>query len=452
MNARSSKLISGLAVLGIILTLAASMWRLWNWPILAAVINAKITAIIPQIQATDSGDLSISGVDAKLFFYAAILIGAVTLVLVRRFQVADRRFWIALLPPVLVMILAGLSVSWSVAPAHTSSQLLSFFALTIAALLFGLASREDEILLALEVFSAGVILASLIALLRYPHPTGATMVVLKVSSWRGIFIHKNYLGLTMALANAVFLLRAFHPRRQHWIWRALRLSGFALALFMLFRTNARTSLLVLIAMYVVLALGFAYLKWGHRLSRKHWILLTSSAVAGLALLWIGRRSVLALLGRNATLTGRTWLWRVLAGWIAHRPVLGFGFGQAFWIARKGRPFRNRPWLPSQAHNMYIDFALSLGWVGLVLLLILILETLVLDLRYFLRARSVLSLWPLLLLAVVVIAGMAESFLASNTYFLWTLLILAFGFTLRAGLAPAEPMQAPMQNDRFPSRP
>jgi O-antigen ligase len=430
---KSPTVTSFLAVFTIILALATSLWRLWNWPIFVAVISGKISPVIPQIQAADK-TISLFGLNGQMLLHGIISAGAVTLILVRRFQVRDRRFWLALLPGILLMALAALSLSWSVVPQQTSNRILPFVALTCAGVILGLTSRENEILTALEIFSIGVIVACFFALWRYP--TNATMTAQGAFAWRGIFLHKNYLGLAMTVANLIFLVRLFEFRRQHWILWLARLGLYALTLFMLLKSNAKASLVALIAATLLLALGFATLRWGHRLNKRHWILVTCAGVAGMVLLWLARQPILDILGRSSALTGRIPLWSVLVPYIAARPLLGYGFGDAFWNKYQGTIDIGGTWHPPHAHNAFVDFALALGLLGLALVLILLVEIFVLDLRHFLRVRLTEAMWPLLLLALSVLISMAESLLASQAYFLWTLLLLSFGLTLRGELAAA----------------
>jgi exopolysaccharide production protein ExoQ len=446
-NSKWPAAISALAIFGTILSLATSMWRLWNWPILSAIINARIAPIIPQIHATDRGVLIVFGQSGPQLLSLAALACAAAVLAMRRARPISWYLGVALLPCLLVILLALFSISWSVAPGNTRAQVLPFATLTVAVLILGMISTEEEILTALEIFSIGVIVASLFALLRYYE--GATMVVNKSFAWRGIFVYKNNLGLAMALANAILLLRLFAFRSGDWPLTLFRLGMYAVTLLMLFMSNTMTSLVSLIAIYLLLGLALAYLKWGEHLKRKHWVLVTAATIAGFILLWAGRRPILGLFGRTPELTGRLPLWALLATYVAERPFLGYGFGQAFWrkygraivLGRNWLIVRGRGWRPGQAHNMFMEFALSLGLIGLALVLIMIAETLVLGLRHFLRARSIRAIWPLLLLALVVLVGMAESFVTSHTYFLWALVVLSFGFVLRAEFARAEPPPA-----------
>ena len=76
-------------------------------------------------------------------------------------------------------------------------------------------------------------------------------------------------------------------------------------------------------------------------------------------------SLLQLLGRNSTLTGRTDLWQLCLT-LVRNPVVGAGY-ESFWLGH--RLAAMWAYIPgvNQAHNGYLEIYLNLGWVGVVLL-------------------------------------------------------------------------------------
>ena len=75
--------------------------------------------------------------------------------------------------------------------------------------------------------------------------------------------------------------------------------------------------------------------------------------------------ILDLLGKDATLTGRTELWYFVNIFISQRPLLGWGFG-AFWcqeIRRLNEISRNLGWSIPQAHNGLLELLLEVGAIG-----------------------------------------------------------------------------------------
>jgi O-antigen ligase len=84
----------------------------------------------------------------------------------------------------------------------------------------------------------------------------------------------------------------------------------------------------------------------------------------------------ALIGRNATLTGRTHIWSALIEQV-DSDWLGYGY-QAFWYSPLGEKFVLL-WLAKEgfasAHNGYLELWLDLGYVGVAFFLLLVFTSL-----------------------------------------------------------------------------
>ena len=105
--------------------------------------------------------------------------------------------------------------------------------------------------------------------------------------------------------------------------------------------------------------------------------------ASAAVLFLGADpNALHAIGRNSSLTDRTFLWRQLLS-LVQNPVFGTGF-ESFWLGpRLANIWQLNPaLLPNESHNGYLEIYLNLGWVGVTLLLVF------LALAY----RSVLRGW------------------------------------------------------------
>jgi exopolysaccharide production protein ExoQ len=84
-------------------------------------------------------------------------------------------------------------------------------------------------------------------------------------------------------------------------------------------------------------------------------------------------NMLPLLGKDPTLTDRTFLWHDLLQ-VEINPILGAGF-ESFWLGDRLREFAaSRWWAPNEAHNGYLETYINLGLVGLFLLIALLIAT------------------------------------------------------------------------------
>jgi O-antigen ligase len=76
------------------------------------------------------------------------------------------------------------------------------------------------------------------------------------------------------------------------------------------------------------------------------------------------------LGRNTTFTGRTAIWHCAIPMVGN-PIIGEGF-ESFWLGQRLLDIeRCIDQGLNQAHNGYIEVYLNLGWLGLILLAILL---------------------------------------------------------------------------------
>jgi exopolysaccharide production protein ExoQ len=81
-----------------------------------------------------------------------------------------------------------------------------------------------------------------------------------------------------------------------------------------------------------------------------------------------------VLGKDATLTGRTVLWQIALNEIGKRPFFGTGY-YAFWL--QGNLLAESIWrffsiesrMGFSFHDTYLEFAVELGWIGVALLVV-----------------------------------------------------------------------------------
>jgi exopolysaccharide production protein ExoQ len=109
----------------------------------------------------------------------------------------------------------------------------------------------------------------------------------------------------------------------------------------------------------------------HHRSGAHWLVCGVIALAAFASLLDSSGWLLQLLGRNASLTGRTDIWRAVL--LLHtNPLLGTGF-ESFWTDER----IERVWEIigykgiAEAHNGYLETYINLGWAGVAMLAMLI---------------------------------------------------------------------------------
>jgi O-antigen ligase len=83
------------------------------------------------------------------------------------------------------------------------------------------------------------------------------------------------------------------------------------------------------------------------------------------LLYLNFSGVLAVLGKDPTMTQRTVIWASVIPSILRHPFVGYGFG-AFWSGLNGESTQTilvTGWMEAQAQSGYLDVLLQLGLLG-----------------------------------------------------------------------------------------
>jgi len=193
---------------------------------------------------------------------------------------------------------------------------------------------------------------------------------------RGIATGKNQLGADCLILGFFFfwyLLQTWRTQRNTQRRNELRLiAGFLIAIWWLFRqAHSATSLICLfVGVLIVLFVGI-------RSINKNFIgtymlaALVLIAAAELAFGISGRLS--EALGRGSGLSGRTELWARLLE-LHTNPILGTGF-ESFWLGERPKQLEGIFFfIPNEAHNGYLETYLTLGLIGLFLLIGLFVAT------------------------------------------------------------------------------
>lgn len=232
-------------------------------------------------------------------------------------------------------------------------------------------------------------------------------------AWMGVWTHKNTLGQVMALGVTACLAAAMLNPRRRFRWGACALAAFALVLL----STSKTSLLA--ACMGVGALMFAAV-WRRGLiaaALAAFAAFAACVLAAVAFLW-APDAVFGAFGREATLTGRTDIWRALEPALTARPWLGYGYA-AFWLADDGPAFWVREavrWEVTSAHHGWLEIALGLGRVGLALMAVQFALTSWRGLGAIgSRANGA---WPFAFLCAFALIALSESILIQTESLIW----------------------------------
>jgi exopolysaccharide production protein ExoQ len=188
---------------------------------------------------------------------------------------------------------------------------------------------------------------------------GTSALAGQSGAWRGAMMHRNGLG-GMAAIGLIVSMGSPHIRSS-----LLGLTTAALLLVLLIMSRSAT------ATVETFGAGCSALYLGQFVRAEKETERLFLAAVGLLLIGICGWALYfgddltALIGRDASFTGRTVVWNAAQIAIDQKPLWGYGHG--FWISASPalREVMNYlGWAPPEAHNTWLDICLQLGGVGL----------------------------------------------------------------------------------------
>jgi exopolysaccharide production protein ExoQ len=320
-----------------------------------------------------------------------------------------------------IWVLVGvalISVLWSFSPEMTLRRGVALLGST--AFGFYLATRYSlkQLLYLLSwAFGIAILLSFLFSIVL---PQYGTMGGIHVGAWRGIYPHKNTLGGTMVLSSIIFFLLAMDSKRHRLILGC----GFLFSVVLVLLSTAKTSLTTLM---FFLATVHIYRTFRQRYEIMIPTLLAITIVGGsfYVLLMSNLDNFIGLLGRNATLTGRTDLWLAVLDKIFQNPWLGYGYNGFWsenWQSESAYIWYVTGWSSPNAHNGLLDLWLDLGLLGVSIFLIGFWKSLVSGLAWIRLSKTSVSIFPLVYFTYIILANLTENTLLVQNSIFWVLYV------------------------------
>jgi len=339
-------------------------------------------------------------------FYAAALLALARVP--RQAAAAAAAAW----PVLLLVVLAGASALWSTDPPLTLRWVAGLLGTTVVGIFLAVRFDVKEQLQIVCAALGGAVLASAAVGILWP------AVGIRDGNWVGVFEDNNLLGRAMGLSTLAFLVLALERKEL----RLVAGGSCAIAAMLLLGSHSLSARLVATTSLIALSAAVYFFRRGRAASARHIAVLAALAallVASLALPGGGGHR--ALLERDASLSGRTTVWRQTLQLSGERPWLGHGYA-TFWpraqsepdrlFVRGGRPARH-------PHNGLLEILFELGLLGVlgfVLPFVLLLRR-----ALSLTAAPAARLWPLAYLLFLALSSVTESDLLRHKVF-WALYV------------------------------
>jgi exopolysaccharide production protein ExoQ len=341
-----------------------------------------------------------------LFTVAQVLIRPMAIL-----RAARRNPWV-----IGVVVIAALSITWSVDPDTSLRRAFALAMWTLFGLYLAARYNTRELLRLLGIALGLLAIMSLASAILVPD-YGREVEAFTSGAWRGVFTTKNTLGEMMLLGAVVFGL--FATRRGPA--RVLAMFGVLAAIVLIFFAKATAALLIVFVLAITIPVVLTFRRNNAAAALVLVLLLGVSAGASVAI--AERDTVLSVLGKDATLTGRTVLWALVVDRIEDRPILGYGYS-AFWGANGVQSTALRTaigWDTPHSHNGLLDVWLEVGLFGVLMLLTAYIVALK---RAWKALRSSIELdgvWAMTFLVMLFLGNTTESSI-NQSFLIWAVFV------------------------------
>jgi O-antigen ligase len=325
-----------------------------------------------------------------------------------------------------------LSAFWSGFPDATIKRVIKDFGNVIIALLLLSGPEPVQTIKALFVRVACLLFPLSFLANRWFPEIGRNYSISGEPMYTGVTTQKNSLGQMVFILCSFILFDIFTARNEEGAkWRTRRWGLYSLlgvGLILLHQSQSKTSLLSILLAVVLFWLGTKFLKMVNPIRG-----LLCVCCLGLFFYLLNSSlhisdKILAMLGRNASLTGRTDIWSLVMAQPVDRWI-GSGF-LAFWSTPTGMELINTFNGVKTAHNGYLEVFLSGGLLAVMLLAWLLLSSAKYSWNRMLQNRTHFSILGFAVCALIAVNNVSESsfFMLSPLWFTFLLLTIRVPIT------------------------
>jgi exopolysaccharide production protein ExoQ len=299
------------------------------------------------------------GASAPRILPLTILLAITSLLLVFCWMTSN----VSVRPPVTLFALIGLSwlsLLWTADAELTVKAALATTVVGLAGVMVGANLDFSSILRVLD--RSGRVIAALSLGLAWLDPLSAFETrSAAAGSLIGIYVHKNLLASVLCVGVISMLFR-----ERSSLSLVLGGSVYGLSLYL----SLSSAAWVLAGLAVVLTLLRPFVAGLHAATRRAIFAVTGPVALGAGLVVTRAYSdLVGLLGRDATLSGRTDIWQASLRAVHQEPILGYGWGIAYEPdSIPAQIIRSQTgYYVAHAHNAALHIALHLGLLGVVVM-------------------------------------------------------------------------------------
>jgi exopolysaccharide production protein ExoQ len=266
----------------------------------------------------------------------------------------------------LVIIICAISIIWSDQQLITFKKSIALLCSTFVILYFLSIFKDKQLLKLISISFGFIVVMNIIFIILFPYNVYDSFN--DPTALRGIYTTKNYLSKLMLLSiiSIYFYFKVCKKNiLKKPLWLILLLSSFVLLIL-------AKSAMVLIALIIIsmLIIVINLIPQNRDLRIFYYCIFVVLSIIILYLLVGNFDSILGIFGKNTEFSGRFVIWHYVLEAIKNSPLVGYGYS-AFWGGvgtPSGNLVRIIGWNVPSAHNGFLDIWLSIGLIGLLLIL------------------------------------------------------------------------------------
>jgi exopolysaccharide production protein ExoQ len=241
-----------------------------------------------------------------------------------------------------------------------------------------------------------------------------------IGAWTGIFLHKNQCAIMVSYLLPI----AFFVPTAGQMARICKAAYVSLAICLILMSQSRTG-------WLLVAVSLAYvgfLKLTSKFAPKDRTVLSGAAIVVVATVCIlGAvyfQSILLILHKDPTLTGRTEIWAAALGSAFKRPIIGYGY-TAYLVSEESVNMRAAlRGINDAIDNGYLVVWLELGGVGVALFCLSLISALRNSAVCLWRGgRPYTGFWVLIIL-MTIITNVGEADMMEQNHLTWIMYVMA----------------------------
>ncbi|HEU4660984.1 MAG TPA: O-antigen ligase family protein [Pseudolabrys sp.] len=314
-------------------------------------------------------------------------------------------------PILLLPLFALISTTWSPDPLLSLRRAAAFAGTTLFGMSLGAAYNERDLIALIGRSLALACIFSCIMVVVYPvygvHQPGDAVQSVHAGAWRGIFGHRNTLGLWAGVSFGVILVFGGSCFKRLTTRCVALLSAVACLV------GAHSGAGFVVAALMT-AIALALMAFCRQPAKYKGIFALMLALAGIFVLLLRDQIAdwaLEILGKDSDLTGRTLLWYYILQIVEKTPhFLGSGYFTGFFTLDSEVSAIMQTTFGS-AHNGYLETFIYLGYAGLAVCIGVVVWLIVSAIRHMLTRHALgasLAVFPISVISIVAIHNFVET--------------------------------------------